>query len=109
MNVLIFNLNLYGEWPCGLVNKYLAKVYTLYGIVPPTPHVVAGQQVNSVQSSLSHTHTTPSNRPSDLDHYDPNYCGRHEGRQVLNFSMRFCIREGIPPAREQYHWTPTDL
>ena len=36
MNILIFNLNLYGEWPCGLVNKYLAKVYTLYGIVPPT-------------------------------------------------------------------------
>ena len=36
MNILIFNLNLYGEWPCGLVNEYLAKVYTLYGIVLPT-------------------------------------------------------------------------
>ena len=37
MNILIFNLNPYGKWPCGLVNKYLAKVYALYGIVPPTP------------------------------------------------------------------------
>ena len=36
MNVLIFKLNSDGGKACSRVNEHLTKVYTLYGIVPPT-------------------------------------------------------------------------